>query len=76
VFTTVTRVEQAILKYIENYTNLLGYPPTYREIGQATGRSTTAAYYHCTKLVRMGRLSRVPLKVRTLRVVKYDRADG
>lgn len=68
----MTHTEQQVLEFIEGYTAAKGYPPSYREIGAALGVVKSCAYYHCTKLVRMGKLSRARGKVRTLKVVKYD----
>lgn len=60
-----------ILRVVEEFTRLHGYPPTFREIGRIVGlRSSNSVHYHVHRLIREERLSGEPSKPRTLRVVR------
>src|SRR5262245_20793070 len=58
---------------MEAYLDMHGFPPTIREIGEATGiNSTSVVNYNLNKLVTMGYLARVGHKSRGMRLVKAE----
>jgi repressor LexA len=63
--------QRNILRFMERYFLNNGFPPTIREIGEATGiNSTSVVNYNLNKLVRMGYLQRTATLSRGLRLVK------
>lgn len=63
--------QRNILKYMENYLDSHGFPPTIREIGEATGiASTSVVNYNLNKLVSAGYLARSSRMSRGIRLVK------
>lgn len=63
--------QRNILKYMENYLDSHGFPPTIREIGEATGiASTSVVNYNLNKLVAAGYLERSSRMSRGIRLVK------
>jgi repressor LexA len=59
------------MKYMESYLDSHGFPPTIREIGEATGiASTSVVNYNLNKLVAAGYLSRSSRMSRGIRLVK------
>ena len=63
--------QRNILKYMENYLDTHGFPPTIREIGEATGiASTSVVNYNLNKLVSAGYLARSSRMSRGIRLVK------
>ena len=66
--------QRNILRYMENYIESHGFPPTIREIGMNTGiNSTSVVNYNLNKLVEAGHLSREARASRGLRLVKNGR---
>jgi repressor LexA len=62
--------QRSILRYMEQYIDNNGYPPTIREIGLATDiNSTSVVNYNLNKLVQAGYLSRSGRVSRGLRLV-------
>lgn len=62
--------QRSILRYMEQYIEANGYPPTIREIGLATDiNSTSVVNYNLNKLVQAGYLSRSGRVSRGLRLV-------
>ncbi len=62
--------QRSILRYMEQYIESNGYPPTIREIGLATDiNSTSVVNYNLNKLVQAGYLSRSGRVSRGLRLV-------
>lgn len=58
-FEKLSRRQQNILKFMARYMEQHGYPPTIREIGEATDiNSTSVVNYNLNKLVRAGYLER------------------
>jgi repressor LexA len=71
--TKLSERQKGILKFMEAYLDMHGFPPTIREIGEATGiNSTSVVNYNLNKLVTMGYLARVGHKSRGMRLVKVE----
>jgi repressor LexA len=69
--------QRNILKYMENYLDTHGFPPTIREIGEATDiKSTSVVNYNLNKLVSAGYLARSSRMSRGIRLVKSPKAKG
>jgi len=63
--------QRNIVSFMERYIMMNGYPPTIREIGEATAiNSTSVVNYNLNKLVQLGYLERSATKSRGLRLVK------
>lgn len=63
--------QQNILRFMDRYVTTHGFPPTIREIGEATQiNSTSVVNYNLNKLVKMGYITRSSTKSRGLRMVK------
>ncbi len=70
-FEKLSERQQKILRFMERYVNANGYPPTIREIGEATQiNSTSVVNYNLNKLVKLGYIQRSSTKSRGLRMVK------
>jgi repressor LexA len=66
----LTDRQKAIIKFIEKHIHQWGFPPTIREIGEATGiASTSVVNYNLNKLTRLGYLTRTSTKSRGLKLV-------
>lgn len=64
-----------ILDAIERLTATHGFPPTVREIGEATGtRSSSLVHHHLAVLERDGLITRDPIKSRTIRLTTDRKA--
>lgn len=65
--------QRNILRFMEAYIENNGFPPTIREIGEATDiNSTSVVNYNLNKLVQAGFLTRVSSKSRGLRLVEHE----
>lgn len=63
--------QRNIVSFMDRYLHEHGYPPTIREIGEATNiNSTSVVNYNLNKLVSLGYLERSATKSRGLRLVK------
>lgn len=63
--------QRNIVSFMDRYLHEHGYPPTIREIGEATNiNSTSVVNYNLNKLVTLGYLERSATKSRGLRLVK------
>lgn len=61
--------QRGILRFMEVYLENYGFPPTIREIGEATGiQSTSVVNYNLNKLVAAGYLARLNRKSRGIRL--------
>jgi repressor LexA len=70
-FEKLSERQQKILRFMDRYVNANGYPPTIREIGEATQiNSTSVVNYNLNKLVKLGYIQRSSTKSRGLRMVK------
>ena len=71
----LTERHQKILDYLDKRTNQQGYPPSIREIGEATGISSTSVVtYYLKQLVEMGMIERDPKFSRAVRLTKAPAA--
>jgi repressor LexA len=68
-FTKLSERQRNILRFMQKYINQTGYPPTIREIGEATGiNSTSVVNYNLNKLVEAGYMERSDKVSRGLRL--------
>ena len=69
----LTDRQRSILKFIERHVLSNGYPPTIREIGEATGiASTSVVNYNLNKLTRLGYLNRTSTKSRGIKLTEKN----
>src|SRR6059058_824584 len=69
----LTGRQQEIWKFLTDYVDEHGYPPTVREIGGAVGlASPSTVHAHLANLERAGLLRRDPTKPRALELVGRD----
>lgn len=69
-FKSLSERQRNILKFMKRYMDRTGYPPTIREIGEATDiNSTSVVNYNLNKLVDAGYLQRSDKVSRGLRLV-------
>lgn len=67
--TKLSERQRHILRFMETYLETQGFPPTIREIGEATGiNSTSVVNYNLNKLVEAGYLERASAKSRGIRM--------
>ncbi|MBI5668350.1 MAG: transcriptional repressor LexA [Chloroflexi bacterium] len=70
-FSKLSERQRNILRYMEKYMSENGFPPTIRQIGEATGiNSTSVVNYNLNKLVQAGYLSRSSHVARGLRLTQ------
>ncbi|HHT04819.1 MAG TPA: transcriptional repressor LexA [Hydrogenispora sp.] len=63
--------QQEILDYIIKETQIKGYPPSVREIGEAVGLSSSSSVHaHLEKLQQLGYIRRDPTKPRAIEILK------
>lgn len=63
--------QQEILEFIIKETQIKGYPPSVREIGEAVGLSSSSSVHaHLEKLQQLGYIRRDPTKPRAIEVLK------
>lgn len=66
----ITKRQEVVLEAIRAFTLRCGYPPTLRDLSEATGiKSTNGISDHLDRLERAGRLKRSPLTARSLVVL-------
>jgi repressor LexA len=71
-FNKLSERQRNILRFIESYVEANGFPPTIRQIGEATGiNSTSVVNYNLNKLKDAGYLSRSQHVSRGLRLVSH-----
>jgi len=76
-FNKLSERQRNMLRYIEKYVADNGFPPTIRQIGEATGiNSTSVVNYNLNKLVQAGYLSRSSHVSRGLRLMTEIPGDG
>lgn len=67
---TLTRRQQEILEFIQQYLGENGYPPTVRDIGSAVGlTSSSTVHAHLANLEKAGAIRRDPTKPRALEIL-------
>src|SRR4051794_23827414 len=69
----LTDRQMRVVEAIREHTHRHGYPPSMRQIGEATGlASTSSVAYQLTKLEHMGVVGRDPRRPRAYRVLGPD----
>lgn len=72
----LTEKQQAILQMIQREVRQRGYPPSYREIGDAVGLSSLSSVTHqLGQLELQGYIRRDPSRPRTIEVLVDDEVD-
>ena len=70
--TKITKKQQAVLNFIQDYTEEKGISPTYREIMSGLNLSSVSAVAeHVDNLVLKGALRKVPGAARSLEILDY-----
>src|SRR5690606_9624528 len=73
----LTEKQQAILQYIQGAVRQRGYPPSYRESGDAVGLSSLSSVTHQLGQLELARIiRRDPSRPRTIELLIADDADG
>src|ERR1043166_4409478 len=73
----LTGRQQEIWKFLTDYVDEHGYPPTVREIGGAVGlASPSTVHAHLANLERAGLIKRDPTKPRALELTGRVRAEA
>lgn len=71
----ITDAQLEMLRAIDRLTRERGFPPTLRELGDATGiRSTNSVNDHLLALERKGAIKRTPLASRSIVITEAGRA--
>jgi repressor LexA len=72
----LTGRQQEIWKFLTDYVDEHGYPPTVREIGEAVGlASPSTVHAHLANLERAGLIKRDPTKPRALELRREPRSE-
>jgi repressor LexA len=72
----LTARQQEIWKFLTDYVDAHGYPPTVREIGEAVGlASPSTVHAHLANLERAGLIKRDPTKPRALELRRDPRPE-
>ena len=70
--TKITKKQQALLDFLEDFTEEKGYSPSYREIQAGLGLSSVSAVAeHIDNMVEKGILKKVPGAARSLEVLDF-----
>ena len=73
----LTKKQQALLDFLEDYTEEKGITPTYREIMTGMGLSSVSAVAeHVDNLVSKGVLRKVPGAARSLEILEWKHEDA
>ncbi|MBR3179978.1 hypothetical protein IKF57_00390 [Candidatus Saccharibacteria bacterium] len=73
----LTKKQQALLDFLEDYTEEKGLTPTYREIMSGMGLSSVSAVAeHIDNLVSKGVLRKVPGAARSLEILEWKHEDA
>ncbi|MDX2139484.1 MAG: transcriptional repressor LexA [Chloroflexota bacterium] len=74
--TKLSERQRGILRFMERYVDEFGFPPTIREIGEATDiKSTSVVNYNLNKLVQGGYLARLNRKSRGIRLTAQSQSN-
>ncbi|MBR2840018.1 hypothetical protein IKE82_01655 [Candidatus Saccharibacteria bacterium] len=74
--TKITKKQQAVLDFLEDFTEEKGYSPSYREIMTGLGLSSVSAVAeHIDNMVAKGILRKVPGAARSLEVLDFRHLD-
>ena len=69
----LTARQREVLDYVNRYITEIGYPPTYREIGNTFGFSYKAANDHIIAIEKKGYIRREDGNARTIRIAPFAR---
>ena len=68
----ITKKQQAVLDFLEDFTDEKGYSPSYREIQAGLGLSSVSAVAeHIDNMVEKGILKKIPGAARSLEVLDF-----
>ena len=74
--TKITKKQQAVLNFLEDFTEENGYSPSYREIQAGLGLSSVSAVAeHIDNMVSKGILRKVPGAARSLEVLDFRHTE-
>ena len=74
--TKITKKQQAVLNFLEDFTEENGYSPSYREIMNGLGLSSVSAVAeHIDNMVSKGILKKVPGAARSLEVLDFRHTE-
>ena len=74
--TKITKKQQAVLDFLEDFTEEKGYSPSYREIQAGLGLSSVSAVAeHIDNMVSKGILKKVPGAARSLEVLDFRHTE-
>ena len=74
--TKITKKQQAVLDFLEDFTEEKGYSPSYREIMTGLGLSSVSAVAeHIDNMVAKGILRKVPGAARSLEVLDFRHTE-
>ncbi len=72
----ITKKQQALLDYLQDFDEENGYSPSYREIQAGLGLSSVSAVAeHIDNLVEKGVLKKVPGAARSLEILNYKHEE-
>lgn len=72
----ITKKQQAVLNFLEDFTEEKGYSPSYREIMTGLGLSSVSAVAeHIDNMVSKGILKKVPGAARSLEVLDFRHTE-
>lgn len=72
----ITKKQQAVLNFLEDFTEENGYSPSYREIMTGLGLSSVSAVAeHIDNMVSKGILKKVPGAARSLEVLDFRHTE-
>ena len=72
----ITKKQQAVLNFLEDFTEENGYSPSYREIQAGLGLSSVSAVAeHIDNMVAKGILKKVPGAARSLEILDFRHKD-
>lgn len=72
----ITKKQQAVLNFLEDFTEENGYSPSYREIMMGLGLSSVSVVAeHIDNMVSKGILKKVPGAARSLEVLDFRHAE-
>ena len=74
--TKITKKQQAVLDYLQDYTEENGVSPSYREIMNGLGLSSVSAVAeHIDNLIAKGVLKKNPGEARSLEILDYKHEE-
>jgi len=68
----MTEKHIAILEYMERFSNVHGYMPSFRELALKFGTSTSVISYYLDQLEESGWIARTPNVARSIRILDHS----